>query len=48
MASPRIDRYRRPYERTDAPPAVMQVYLHWEFQLVAQLERDGTHLFEVV
>ena len=32
------DRYRRPYEGTDAPPRAMQAYLDWEFGLVAQLE----------
>jgi rhodanese-related sulfurtransferase len=48
LASPRIDRYRRPYEGTDAPRAAMQAYLDWEFGLVAQLERDGTHGFRVI
>lgn len=43
LASPRIDRYRRPYEGTDAPVAAMQAYLDWEYGLVAQLDRDGTH-----
>jgi rhodanese-related sulfurtransferase len=46
--SPFADRYRRPYEGTDAPRAAMQAYLDWEFGLVAQLERDGTHGFRVV
>jgi rhodanese-related sulfurtransferase len=45
LASPRIDRYRRPYEGTDNPHSAMQAYLDWEFGLVAQLERDGTHHF---
>jgi rhodanese-related sulfurtransferase len=48
LASPRIDRYRRPYEGTDAPRAAMQAYLDWEFGLVAQLARDGTHGFKVL
>ncbi|KAF1022660.1 MAG: Thiosulfate sulfurtransferase GlpE [Paracidovorax wautersii] len=48
LASPRIDRYRRPYEGTDAPAAAMQAYLDWEFGLVAQLGRDGTHGFQVI
>ncbi|KQP37337.1 rhodanese-like domain-containing protein [Pseudorhodoferax sp. Leaf274] len=48
LATPRTDRYRRPYEGTDAPRAAMQAYLDWEFGLVAQLGRDGTHLFQVV
>ena len=48
LLSPRIDRYRRPYEGTDAPHAAMQAYLDWEFGLVAQLARDGTHGFQVL
>jgi len=45
LASPPIDRYRRPYEGTDVPDSAMRAYLDWEFGLVAQLERDGTHHF---
>ena len=48
MLAPRIDRYRRPYEGTDNPAAAMQGYLDWEFGLVAQLGRDGTHGFFVI
>ena len=48
LATPRTDRYRRPYEGTDAPREAMQAYLDWEFGLVAQLKRDGTHHFQVV
>ncbi|KJF70751.1 rhodanese-related sulfurtransferase [Agrobacterium rhizogenes] len=48
LASPRIDRYRRPYEGTDAPVEAMQAYLDWEYGLVAQLDRDGTHFFNVI
>ena len=48
LASPRIDRYRRPYEGTDNPKEAMQAYLDWEFGLVAQLGRDGTHGFYVI
>lgn len=48
LASPRIDRYRRPYEGTHAQHAAMQAYLDWEFGLVAQLARDGTHGFQVL
>lgn len=48
LASPPIDRYRRPYEGTDAPRAAMQAYLDWEFGLIEQLERDGTHHFKPV
>ncbi|MCV4261565.1 rhodanese-related sulfurtransferase [Pseudomonas capsici] len=48
LASPRIDRYRRPYEGTDAPREAMQAYLDWEFGLVEQLGRDGTHGFNVI
>jgi rhodanese-related sulfurtransferase len=48
LASPLIDRYRRPYEGTDNQAAAMQAYLDWEFGLVAQLGRDGTHGFRVL
>jgi rhodanese-related sulfurtransferase len=48
LASPRIDRYRRPYEGTDNPREAMQGYLDWEFGLVEQLGRDGTHHFFVI
>ncbi|KVC69520.1 sulfurtransferase [Burkholderia ubonensis] len=48
LASPRIDRYRRPYEGTDNAAAAMQAYLDWEFGLVDQLKRDGTHHFRVI
>ena len=41
------DVYRRPYEGTAVEPAAMQAYLDWEYGLVAQLERDGTHRFSV-
>lgn len=47
LAVPRTDRYRRPYEGTDNAAAAMQAYLDWEFGLIAQLERDRTHFFEV-
>jgi hypothetical protein len=45
LASPPIDRYKRPYEGTDAPREAMQAYLDWEFGLIEQLRRDGTHHF---
>ena len=48
LASPRIDRYRRPYEGTDNPREAMQAYLDWEYGLVAQLARDATHGFFVI
>ncbi|MFD1836822.1 rhodanese-related sulfurtransferase [Paracidovorax cattleyae] len=48
LANPRTDRYRRPYEGTDAPREAMQAYLDWEFGLVEQLQRDGTHHFTVI
>jgi len=48
LATPRTDRYRRPYEGTDASPEAMQAYLDWEYGLVAQLGRDGTHHFKVI
>ncbi len=41
-------RYKRPYEGTENKAAAMQAYLDWEFGLVAQLERDGTHGFFVI
>ena len=48
LASPRVDRYRRPYEGTDNAQQAMQAYLDWEFGLVEQLGRDGTHGFKVI
>ncbi|HHX4055553.1 MAG: rhodanese-related sulfurtransferase [Burkholderia contaminans] len=48
LASPRVDRYRRPYEGTDNAAAAMQAYLDWEYGLVDQLKRDGTHHFNVI
>jgi len=48
LASPRIDRYRRPYEGTEASHEAMQAYLDWEYGLVDQLARDGTHGFHVI
>jgi len=48
LASTPIDRYRRPYEGTDNPREAMQAYLDWEFGLVDQLGRDGTHGFFVI
>jgi rhodanese-related sulfurtransferase len=48
MASPRIDRYQRPYEGTDNAREAMSAYLEWEHGLVAQLTRDGTHGFRVI
>ena len=41
-------RYKRPYEGTDNAAAAMQAYLDWEFGLVEQLARDGTHGFFVI
>ena len=40
--------YKRPYEGTDNPVAAMQAYLDWEYGLVEQLARDGTHGFRPV
>ncbi len=48
LASEPIDRYRRPYEGTDNPREAMQGYLDWEYGLVEQLARDGTHHFRVL
>ena len=45
---PVAGRYRRPYEGTDNPAAAMQAYLDWEYGLVDQLARDGTHGFFVI
>ena len=47
-AGPVHDVYKRPYEGTDNAASAMQAYLDWEFGLVAQLERDGTHGFRVL
>jgi rhodanese-related sulfurtransferase len=41
-------RYRRPYEGTEVSKDAMQAYLDWEYGLVAQLKRDGTHGFFVI
>jgi rhodanese-related sulfurtransferase len=41
-------RYRRPYEGTTASREAMQAYLDWEYGLVEQLRRDGTHGFFVI
>lgn len=48
LASPPLDRYKRPYEGTSVDPEAMQAYLDWEFGLVAQLAKDGTHHFWVL
>ncbi|KKB64260.1 sulfurtransferase [Robbsia andropogonis] len=48
LVSARTDRYRRPYEGTEAPRAAMEAYLEWEYGLVAQLEQDATHFFTVI
>jgi rhodanese-related sulfurtransferase len=41
-------RYRRPYEGTGVDRAAMQAYLDWEYGLVDQLRRDGSHGFFVI
>jgi rhodanese-related sulfurtransferase len=48
LASPPLDRYKRPYEGTNVDSAAMQAYLDWEFGLVEQLAKDGTHHFWVL
>ena len=48
LVSPPLDRYKRPYEGTDSAREAMQGYLDWEFGLVEQLGRDGTHHFWVL
>ena len=40
--------YKRPYEGTDNSLVAMRGYIDWELELVAQLERDGTHRFRVI
>ncbi|WP_425506259.1 rhodanese-like domain-containing protein [Sphingobium subterraneum] len=47
LSEPR-DIYKRPYEGTDNASEAMQAYLDWEFGLVEQLRRDGTHGFFVI
>ena len=47
-ATERLERARLHYGHgTDNPRDAMQGYLDWEFGLIAQLERDGTHGFRV-
>jgi rhodanese-related sulfurtransferase len=51
LALPKPDpsqRYRRPYEGTAVDTNAMQAYLDWEYGLVDQLSRDGTHGFFVI
>lgn len=48
LASPPLDRYKRPYEGTSVDTKAMQAYLDWEFGLVDQLGKDGTHHFWVL
>ncbi len=47
-ASAPDDVYHRPYEGTDNAVEAMQAYLDWEYGLVDQLRRDGTHGFHVI
>ena len=48
LASPEIDRYKRPYEGTNNATEAMEAYLEWEYGLVDQLSKDGTHGFFVI
>ena len=48
LSTPITDVYKRPYEGTDNATGAMQAYLEWEYGLVAQLARDGTHGFFVI
>ena len=48
LSTTMTDVYKRPYEGTDSAAAAMRAYLEWEYGLVAQLERDGTHGFTVI
>jgi rhodanese-related sulfurtransferase len=45
---PAAGRYRRPYEGVDHAEDAMRAYLEWEYGLVDQLSRDGTHGFFVI
>jgi rhodanese-related sulfurtransferase len=47
-ASEPEDVYKRPYEGTDNAAEAMQAYLDWEYGLVDQLARDGSHGFFVI
>jgi len=47
-ASAPEDIYRRPYEGADHAAEAKQAYLDWEFGLVEQLAKDGTHGFFVI
>jgi 3-mercaptopyruvate sulfurtransferase SseA len=48
LSTTMTDVYKRPYEGTDNAAVAMRAYLEWEYGLVAQLERDGTHGFRVL
>jgi len=48
VASPRIDRYLRPYEGANYSAQNLQAYLDWQSGLVEQLRRDATHFFKVI
>ena len=48
LSTPITDVYKRPYEGTDNAADAMQAYLDWEYGLVEQLARDGTHGFFVI
>jgi hypothetical protein len=48
VASPRIDRYRLPYEGADYSVQNLQNHFDWHAGLVEQLRKDGTHHFKVI
>jgi rhodanese-related sulfurtransferase len=48
LASTADDIYCRPYIGANVQPEAMKAYLDWEFGLVGQLERDGSHGFYVI
>jgi len=48
VASPRIDRYRLPYEGSDYSAPNLQHYFDWHAGLVEQLRKDGAHHFKVI
>jgi len=48
LADAADDVFWRPYDKSSDNEAAMQAYLDWEHGLIAQLERDGTHRFELM
>ena len=46
LLSKPTDSYKRPYIGTAITDEVMQAYLDWEYGLIDQLHKDGTHHFK--